>query len=101
MPKLKEVCRHIRSKAAGPYWITLDLFFTDRQAFQRHAEAAALQCDVVAGLFDVLEADVRRFVVPELMVVKLSYPRLHPQGGAVERDMHGGQQYVRALDLEV
>jgi hypothetical protein len=34
-------------------------------------------------------------------VVKLSFPRLRPQGGAGERDMHGGQQYVPLLDLEL
>jgi hypothetical protein len=31
--------------------------------------------------------------------VKISYPRRHAQGGALERDMHGGQQYVRLLDV--
>jgi hypothetical protein len=34
-------------------------------------------------------------------VVKISYPRARPQGGACERDMHGGQQYVRLLDVEL
>ena len=101
MPKLKEVCRHIRSKAAGPYWITLDLFFADREAFDRYAEAPSLQRGGVAALFNVDESAVKRFVVTDLMVVKLSYPRTHPQGGVVERDMHGGQQYARLLEIEV
>ena len=29
MPKLRDVCRQVRSKSAGPYWITVDLFFAD------------------------------------------------------------------------
>ncbi|MEA2725650.1 MAG: hypothetical protein QOF70_125, partial [Acetobacteraceae bacterium] len=29
MPRLGDVCRHIRSKNAGPFWITVDLFFRD------------------------------------------------------------------------
>jgi hypothetical protein len=100
MPKLKEVC-HARSKAAGPYWITLDLFFASREEFERYANAPALQSDAIAELFQVDRQLVKRFVVTDLKVVKLSYPRAHPQGGVVERDMHGGQQYVRALDIEV
>lgn len=101
MPKLREVCRHVRSKNAGPYWITIDLFFADRDMFDRHAESAAIGNAAIGALLGVDGAQVKRFAIPELDVVKLSYPRPSPQGGAVERDMHGGQQYVRLLDVEV
>ena len=101
MPKLRDVCRHVRSKNAGPYWITIDLFFTDGDAFGRHADAPAISANAVGALFGVDAAQFERFAVPDLHVVKLSYPRLSPQGGAIERDMHGGQQYVRLLDVEV
>lgn len=101
MPKVSEVCRHVRSKNAGPFWITLDLSFRDKAAFDRHADAPQLQPVAIGALFDVDPALVKRFALPELLVLKLSYPRRHPQGGAVERDMHGGQQYVRLLDVEL
>ena len=101
MPKVSEVCRHVRSKNAGPFWITLDLSFPDRETFDRHADAAALQPAAIAALFDVDAGLVKRFPVPDLLVLKISYPRRHAQGGAMERDMHGGQQYVRLLDAEL
>lgn len=99
MPTIAEACRHVRSKNAGPFWITVDLFFRDAESYARHVDAPALQADAVARLFDVDAGSVRRFPVPELAVLKLSYPRRHAQGGAFERDMHGGQQYVRLLDV--
>ena len=46
-------------------------------------------------------AQVKRFKVDDLAVVKLSYPRAQAQGGAFERDMHGGQQYVPLLDIDL
>jgi hypothetical protein len=101
MPKLREVCRHVRSKNAGPYWITVDLFFRDREMLDRYVDAPALQAAAIAELFDADKGSVKRFVVPDLAVLKLSYARGAPQGGVVERDMHGGQQYVRLLDLEI
>lgn len=101
MPRLAEVCRHLRSKNAGPFWITVDLFFQDAQAFARWNDAPALQNGALAPLFGVPAESVKRFAVPGLCVLKLSYPRQAPQGGALERDMHGGQQYVRLLDLEL
>jgi hypothetical protein len=44
---------------------------------------------------------VKRFSVPSLNVVKISYARATPQGGEVERDMHCGQQFVRLLDVQL
>ncbi|QNA82886.1 DUF4387 domain-containing protein [Sphingomonas sp. So64.6b] len=100
MPKLSDVC-HVRSKNAGPFWITLDLFFADRQAFDLYADDASLGAAAIARLFEVDAGLIKRFALPDLFVVKLSYPRAVPQGGYLERDMHGGQQYVRLLDLEL
>ncbi len=101
MPKVSEVCRHVRSKNAGPFWITIDLSFPDIQSFERHANAAALQPAAIGALYDVDAEQVKRFLVRDLSVVKISYPRRAPQGGAMERDMHGGQQYIRLLDVEL
>ena len=101
MPKVSEICRQVRSKNAGPFWITLDLFFRDRASFDRYVEAPQFQPAAIGSLFDVDSVLVKRFVIPDLLALKLSYPRRHPQGGALERDMHGGQQYVRVLDIEV
>ena len=101
MPKLSDVCRYVRSKNAGPFWITVDLFFADADGFARYGDAPALQPAAVGALFGVDAGRVKRFAVPDLHVVKLSYPRAKPQGWAGERDMHGGQQYVRLLDVEV
>lgn len=101
MPKVSEVCRHVRSKNAGPFWITLDLSFSDQLAFEHYANAPQLQPEAIGVLYDVDPALVKHFRVADLLVLKISYPRRHPQGGAVERDMHGGQQYVRLLDVEL
>ena len=100
MPKLRDIC-HVRSKNAGPFWITLDLFFHDDADFQRYAASPAIGPDAIGRLFGVQPSLVQSYLVPTLRVAKLSYPRLLPQGGVLERDMHGGQQFVRMLDLEV
>ena len=101
MPKLEDVCHQIRSKNAGPFWISVDLFFRDGEAFDRYAGAKALQPEQLAPLFGVHPDQVKCYLVPDLAVLKISYPRRDPQGGMVERDLHGGQQYVRIVDLEL
>lgn len=99
MPKVSEVCRHVRSKNAGPFWITLDLWFPDRVSFDRYSRSEALQPAAIGALFGADPAQIKFFSVPTLCVVKISYPRAQAQGGVMERDMHGGQQYVRLLDV--
>ncbi|MBQ6145591.1 MAG: DUF4387 family protein [Clostridia bacterium] len=36
-----------------------------------------------------------------MLVIKLSFPRLIPQGSRHERDMHGGQQYILLAEADV
>jgi Domain of unknown function (DUF4387) len=80
-------------------------FGAQRQHRQRRrvraaADAPALQPAAIGALFDVDPTLVKRFSIPSLAVLKISYPRRRPQGAALQRDMHGGQQYVRLLDVE-
>lgn len=101
MPTVRECCRHIRTKNAGPFWITLDLFFPDKDSFEQYANSPQLQPEAIANVFGVDAGLIKRFLVPDLLVLKISYARSKPQGGAFERDIHGGQQYVRLLDVNL
>lgn len=101
MTRLKDVTRYVRAKNAGPYWVTIDIFFNDVAAFQAHRNAGVLSAESIAAIYDVDPAMVKRFEVENLAMIKISYPRKSPQGGALERDMHSGQSYVRLLDLDL
>jgi hypothetical protein len=56
---------------------------------------------VFAALYGANPDMVKRIPVPNLNVVKISYPRPHPQGWMGERDMHQGQSFARLLEVEV
>ena len=101
MAKVGDVCRHVRSKNAGPFWVTVDLFFDSEKNFDRYSASPALHGEQVARLCGTDSAHVRKIVVRDLLMIKLTYPRRFPQGGICERDMHSGQQYVRFLELEL
>jgi hypothetical protein len=101
MATVKDACRHLRSKNAGPFWVTIDLFFKDDATFEKYAHGPALGADVFAKLYGTDASLVRHYPVPSLHMVKISYPRPRAQGGELERDMHCGQQYVRLLDIEL
>ncbi|WP_432825755.1 DUF4387 domain-containing protein [Dactylosporangium sp. CA-092794] len=101
MPKVKEVCRHVRSKVAGPFWVTIDLMFDSQESFDRYVDSPALSAEAIAAIYGVEAETVSRYPVPKLQVLKISYPRRSPQGGVEERDLHSGQQYAYLIDTEL
>jgi len=101
MATVQEVCSVVRSKNAGPYWVTFDLFFKGPEEFERYAQHPALGPETFARLYGADPAMVKHYPVPSLNMIKISYARTSPQGGEVERDMHRGQQYVRLLPVEL
>jgi hypothetical protein len=101
MARLEEVCSHVRSKNAGPFWITVDLFFEGPEAFAMWKDRPGFSAEALSGVFGVEASLTKRIEAPEVSVIKFSYPRARPQGGVTERDMHSGQQYVLLLGHEV
>jgi Domain of unknown function (DUF4387) len=101
MPTIGDVCRHVRSKNAGPFWVTVDFFFASEEAYKRYRDTPALRPELFARLFDTNPKLVTRQAVDRLYTIKISYPRPHPQGWMRERDMHAGQQFVRLLTVEL
>lgn len=101
MPKVREVCRHVRSKVAGPFWVTIDLMFDGQENYDRYVESPALSAASIAEIYKVVPATISLYPIPELQVLKISYPRRTPQGSIEERDLHSGQQYTYLLDVEL
>lgn len=98
---LHEVARYVRSKNAGPFWVTLDVFCADDASFERVNHAPALQASAVAALYGLQEAQLLRFAIPSLRVLKLSFPRAASQGATTDRDCHAAQVFVPLLALPI
>ena len=101
MPKVRDVCDEVRSKNAGPFWVTIDLFFKSPDDFCRYANSAELDSSRFAKIFGVSKDLVKHFPVDSLNVLKVTYARPRPQGGMIERDMHAGQQFVKLLEIDL
>lgn len=99
--RVGDVCRHVRSKQAGPFWVTIDLFFDGAENYEKYHKHPALSPALIEKLYGAPADQVGFYHVDDLAVVKISYPRASVQGGMVERDLHSGQQYVRLLDVEL
>jgi hypothetical protein len=96
---VRDLAELVRSKNAGPFWQTLDVFLPDDDTYRFVAESPNLSEDVIARLYRVAAEDVKIFRLPSIRVVKISFPRPTTQGGVEDRDMHAGQQHVPLAEL--
>ena len=87
MADLGSIVEKVRSKNAGPFWLTIDVFCGSPEAFDRVSKGVSTER--VAKLFDTDPATLKRFDIAVLNVVKFSMPRPAIQGTIADRDMHG------------
>lgn len=73
MAELGEIVEDVRSKNAGPFWLTIDVLCGTAEVFTRVSKQ--LGTDQVAHVFGVPPARLKRFDIEDQNVVKFSVPR--------------------------
>ena len=99
MARLGDTVFKVRSKNAGPFWVTIDVFCGDTPTFEKIR--SGLTTETVAGLFQQPLETIKRFEIAELNVIKFSLPRPIVQGDRFDRDMHGAQWAVLVAEYEL
>jgi hypothetical protein len=98
---LGELATLVRSKNAGPFWLTLDIFLPDQETYRRVSSSPAADPGTIGELYRVDPDLVEVFLLVDLRAIKISFPRPVVQGSLRDRDMHAGQQYVPLLTIEI
>ena len=99
MASLAHKVRRIRSKNAGPFWLTLDIFCYDEDNFAYIRDRLATV--TIAALFQTDEAQIKRFDIAGLQVIKFSLSRPHIQGTPGDTYMHGAAYAALLEELEL
>lgn len=99
MIKLADISQKIRSKNAGPFWITIDIFCADDAEYTRAVVAA--NSDRIAHALGISVSDLKRYDLPDLHVIKFSFARPIVQGTRFDRDMHGASFANLICELDV
>lgn len=99
MAELGQIAEKVRSKNAGPFWLTIDIFCGNSAVFERISKQVTT--DRIASLFRVAPGELKRFDIAGLNVVKFSLPRPAIQGTRSDRDMHGAAWAALLEELEI
>jgi hypothetical protein len=98
---LGKLAQLIRSKNAGPFWITFDIVFENVEDFERVVCAKVLTKEWISGTYKIPQDTLIFVEIPAARAIKFSFPRPRIQGDLGESDMYSGQQYAPLLDLQI
>ena len=99
MAELGQIVEKVRSKNAGPFWLTIDIFCGSKSAFTQTCNS--LSNERISKVFYVNPEVIKRFEIPSLNVVKFSLPRPTIQGSLEDRDMHGASWAALVSEIEI
>src|ERR1700730_7669998 len=91
MPELWQFTKLIRSKNAGPFELTFDLMFRDRESYDRVLKSCILTPETVARLYGVRPEEVHFFSIDRILTLKFSIPRKVFSSDVSDTDVYGGQ----------
>lgn len=101
MAKLRELAKVIRSKNAGPLYITFDVMFEGADGFDRVRRSGVINRELMSALYRVPAEQVNVTEYEAARAIKATIPRTVSSGCADDTDVYGTQQHVPLLDVEV
>ena len=91
----------VRSKNAGPFWLTIDVMFDAAENYRRVRDSAVINRAAIAEMFRRNPEDIIVVSHDAALAIKVSFPRPQSSGSKYDSDVYGGQQYAPLLSLPV
>ena len=100
--KLHELASVVRSKNAGPFLVTIDVFFADEASYERVRRSGVLEPESVARLYGrPLEDVVGAFWEPRALGAKVTLRKRPSSNDLACSDLFGSHQHVPLAYAEV
>lgn len=99
MKRLIDYTKFLRSKNAGPLFITFDLIFESEKNFDFVLEN--LTKEQIAKAYEVNEEKIE--IIPYKIVnsIKITFPRKNVSGSKEDTDIYGCQQHMPLANIQL
>ena len=97
--KLIDIAKILRSKNAGPLYITFDLMFDSKEKMQTVLKGLSKAAVAEAYGADELTVDIISYDV--VSSIKITMPRKYISGSIYDDDIYGCQQHVPLANIEI
>jgi len=101
MATIADLAVLVRSKNAGPFWLTIDIMFDDEEKYRRVRDCEVISRAGIAEMFGRNPDDIIVVNHDVALAIKVSFPRPQSSGSKYDSDVYGGQQYAPLLGLAV
>lgn len=99
---LGELASIVRSKNAGPFRLTVDVFFDTSEDYHRAVDSDVFTEASVCEVYGLDPSSILGiYEMEELSAVKVSFERPTPAGSRGDSDVYGAQQHSPMLDLRI
>ena len=100
--KIGDLARIVTSKNAGPYRLTIDVFFVDEESYRLVRDSGTLTPTRIARAYRTGEEHVRVIRFSDAaMGAKITIDQPVSADDFRSRDTYGAQQHIPVADLEV
>ncbi len=99
MKKLIDYTKVLRSKNAGPLYITFDLIFHTKEDMK--FVYGRLTKEMVAKAYDVAEEKIDIIPFEVVSSIKITFPRKNISGSLQDNDIYGCQQHGPLSEIEI
>lgn len=99
MKNLIDYTRILRSKNAGPLYITFDLIFPDLESMTYVGQRLTKEMVAQAYGVNVEKIDIIQYAV--VNSIKITFPRQHISGSLADTDIYGCQQHVPLASIQL
>lgn len=97
--KLIDLAKILRSKNAGPLYITFDLIFESPEKMQLAKNGISKDAVALAYGMDPKYVDI--IVYEVVNSIKITMPRKHVSGSIYDDDIYGCQQHIPLGNIEI
>ena len=98
--KLMDVCSVIRSKNSGPYELTFDMIFKEKDIYKKTVNANVFNEECVSDIFGIPGGKIITIVnFDPADAIKITICRERVSGDIGESDIYGAQQHGTLMDF--
>jgi hypothetical protein len=100
MDRLVDLAQMLRSKNSGPFLITLDIFFSDKEIYQRVVNSGVLSEQKICELYHLKKGMLCGiYFFDAALGIKITYHRSVSSGTCGDSDVYGAQQHAPLMEL--
>ena len=101
MNNLLNLAKILRSKNAGPYYITFDIMFNNKDIYERVKNSNILTDKLISELYQIAEKDVSIIYYGIVNSIKITIKRKYASGDINDTDVYGAQQQALLEDIQI